>query len=131
MGRVPIMNHETISKKATLALVSMAAKCEGKLSSAPSEESVAAIDDVLSMTTGMSFFGNATKSYTNPKDSESGSYCTIPVKYEFKDKDTRIRAETALCSRCKVSCATPYPIILREYIKQVIDTVKGKKEIPR
>ena len=64
MGRVPIMNHETISKKATLALVSLAAKCEGKLSSAPSEESVAAIDDVLSMTTGMSFFGNATKSYT-------------------------------------------------------------------
>ena len=74
----------------------------------------------------MSFFGNTTKTYTNPRDKESGAYCTIPVKYEFKDKDTRIRAETALRSRCKVSCATPYPIILREYIKQVIDKVKQK-----
>ena len=126
MGKVPIMNKETISKKATLALTSMAAKNEGKLSSTPSEDAVAAIDDVLSMTTGMSFFGNTTKTYTNPRDKESGAYCTIPVKYEFKDKDTRIRAETALRSRCKVSCATPYPIILREYIKQVIDKVKQK-----
>ena len=126
MGKVPIMNQETISKKATLALASMAAKTEGKLSSTPSEESVAAIDDVLSMTTGMSLFGNSTKSYVNAKDSNSGAFCTIPVKYEFKDKDTRIRAETALRSRCKVSCATPYPVILRECIRQVVDKVKKK-----
>ena len=126
MGRVPIMNKETISKKATLALTSMAAKIEGKPSSSPSEESIAAIDDVLSMTTGMSFFGNTTKSYVNPKDKASRAYCTIPVKYEFQDKDTRMRAETALRARCKVSCATPYPVILRECIKQVVDRVKKK-----
>ena len=35
MGQVPIMNQETISKKATLALASMAAKIEGKLTSTP------------------------------------------------------------------------------------------------
>ena len=120
------MNKETISKKATLALTSMAAKIEGKPSSSPSEESIAAIDDVLSMTTGMSFFGNTTKSYVNPKDKASRAYCTIPVKYEFQDKDTRMRAETALRARCKVSCATLYPVILRECIKQVVDRVKTK-----
>ena len=126
MGKVPIMNQETISKKATLALTSMAAKAEGKLSSTPSDDAITAIDDVLSMTTGMSLFGNSTKSYVNPKDKESGAFCTIPVKYEFKDKDTRIRAETALRARCKVSCATPYPVILRECIRQVVDKVKKK-----
>ena len=124
MGNVPIMNKETISKKATLALTSMAAKVEGKFSSTPSQESVAAIDDILSVTTGMSFFGNATKTYTNPRDKESGAFCTLPVKYEFKDKDTKIRAETILRSRCKVSCTTPYPVILRDCIKKVIDHVK-------
>ena len=125
MGSVPIMNQETISRKATLALTAMAAKTEGKLSSTPSQEAVTAIDDILSITTDMSFFGNTTKTYTNPKDKESGSFCTIPVKCEFKDKDTRIRAEAALRSRCKVSCTTPYPIILRECIKKVIDHVKA------
>ena len=126
MGRVPIMNRETISKKATLALTSMAAKEEGKSTSTPSDEAVTAIDDTLSMTTGMTLFGNTTKTYVNPKDKESGSFCTIPVKYEFKDKDTRIRAEAILRSRCKVSCSTPYPQYLRVCIKQVVDRVKQK-----
>ena len=52
----------------------------------------------------------------------------MPVKYEFKDKDTRIKAETTLRSRCKVSCTTPYPVILHESIKRVIDMVK--KQFP-
>ena len=128
MGNVPIMNQETISKKATLALTTMAAKIEGKTSSTPSEDAVLAIDDVLSVTTGMSFFGNTTKSYSNSRDKESGAFCTLPVKYEFKDKDTRIKAETTLRSLCKVSCTTPYPVILRESIKRVIDMVK--KQFP-
>ena len=126
MGKVPLMNQETISKKATLALASMAVKNEGKSTSTPSEEAVAAIDDILSITTGMTIFGKTTKSYANKKDSSSGSFCTIPVKYSFKDKDTRIRAEAALRSSCKVSCSTPYPVILRECIKQVVNAVKEK-----
>ena len=125
MGNVPIMNVDTMSKKATLALTSMAAKVEGKVTSTPSPDSVAALDDVLSVTKGIKFFGNSTKTYRNTKDKESGAYCTIPVKYDFKDKDTRIKAEAVLRSRCKVSCATPYPTILRECIKQTIEHFKA------
>ena len=83
MGKVPLMNQENISKKATLALTSMAAKKEGKSTSTPREEAVAAIDDILSITTGMDLFGKSTKSYTNSMDSNSGAFCTIPVKYSF------------------------------------------------
>ena len=78
MGSVPIMNQETISKKATLALTTMAAKTEGKFSSTPSLDAVTAIDDILSVTTGMSFFGNSTKTYKNPKYTESGSFLYTP-----------------------------------------------------
>ena len=126
MGTVPIMNKDTMATKATLALTTMAATVEGKTSSFPSDDSVAAIDDVLSMSTDMSFFGNATKSYKNPKDEKNGSFCTIPVKYSFKDKDTRIRAETVLRERCKVNCSTPYPIILRETIRQVTTEFRNR-----
>ena len=124
LGKVPIMNQNTISAKATGALTTMAAVTEGKNSCVPSEEAVTAIDDVLSMVKSMQFFGKTTKSYKNAKDPKSGAYCTIPVKYEFKDKDTRIRAETILREKCKVHCSTPYPTILRETIRQVINHVK-------
>jgi hypothetical protein len=124
MGKVPIMNRETISKKATLSLTSMAAKKEQKTTSIPSDDAVAAIDDVLSITTGMEFFGAQTKTYKHPSDPNSGLYCTVPVKYEFENKEDRIRAEMVLRDRCDVHCTTPYPPLLRECIKQIIGKVK-------
>ena len=127
MGKVPIMNQQTISSKATTALTEMAASSEGKAGRIPSNESVAAIDDVLSVVTGMAFYGKATKTYRNPKDKEnSGAFCTVPVKYTFKDKDTRIRAEMVLRDTCKVNCSTPYPVILRDTIRQVVNYVKSE-----
>ena len=123
MGKVPILILWL--KKATLALATMAASREGKSSSVPSEEALATIDDILSMSKGMRFYGNKTRTYRNPRDSLSGSFFTIPVRYNFKDKDTKMHAEMALRSTCKVNCTTPYPTILRECIKQVIDHVKA------
>jgi hypothetical protein len=68
MGRVPIMNRDTMRTKATLALTSMAAKLEpGNKTSVPSEDTLAVIDDILGVTTGMEFFGRITKSYQNKK----------------------------------------------------------------
>lgn len=124
LGRVPIINQATICKNATVALTAKAAVAEGRRPNDPSNETVDAIDDILSVAKNVSFFGASTKSYVNTRDAASGSYCTIPVKYDFKDKDTRIRVEQILRSRCKVSCATPYPPILRECIKKVIASGK-------
>jgi len=113
-----------MSRRATIALSTMAASVEGKQSSTPSQEAMAAIEDVLSVTKSVSFFGAATKTYKITRDSNSGAFCTVPVKYAYKDKDTRIRVETILRSRCKVNCSTPYPPILRECIRKTIDAAK-------
>jgi hypothetical protein len=48
----------------------------------------------------------------------------VPVQYQFKDRDTRAFAEKTLRDTCGVNCATPYPAVIRESIKQVIDHVK-------
>jgi hypothetical protein len=128
MGRIPIMNKETLAKKATLALTAAAAKKEAETEKSnrtvPSSDAVAAIDDVLSIVKNYSFYGSGTKTYKNPKDELSGSYCTAPVKYEFKDKETRTAAEKILKTTCGISCTTPYPAMVRECIRQIIDKVK-------
>jgi hypothetical protein len=128
MGRVPIMNIETISNKATLALINMAAaKEEGNTTSVPAEDTITAIDDVLSVATNISFYGKKTKTYKNPKDSLSGSFCTVPVRYEFRDRETRIEAEKLFMDKCGAHCAIPYPTMLRECIKQVVGKVDTQK----
>ena len=125
MGRVPIMNKDTMSKKATGSLIAMAAANEGN--SNPSEDAVAAIDDLLSVTENISFFGATTKSYKHPTDPASAAFCTVPVKYTFRDKDTRARAENVLRSKCNVKCSTPYPAVLRECIKIAINSGKAAR----
>ena len=126
MGTVPLMNTATMCKKATLALTKMAANAEGKPDSTPSTEAIAAIDDLLSVSTGMEFFGRTTKTYKNSRDPASGAFCTVPVKYTFNDRETRMKAEQILRGRCKVNCSTPYPTILRNCIKQTAEHFKRK-----
>jgi hypothetical protein len=57
----------------------------------------------------------------NPQDPKNRTFFTLPIRYEFKNRDTRVEAETILRDICKIDCTTPYPTILRFYIKKVID----------
>ena len=113
--------------KATSALTAMAAAAEDKPASNPSRDTVDAIDDAISVADNISFFGRTTKSFKGKGDN-SGSFCTIPVCYSFPDKETRIKAEQVIRSRCKASCATPYPQSLRECMKQVLES--GRRARP-
>jgi hypothetical protein len=119
MGNLPIMNKHTISEKASLALAKMAAAAENR--NFPSPDKIEALDDITSMVTNMELYGSSTKQYTG-KDS-TGS-CTVPVRYQFKDRDQKTFAEKTLRDFCKVKCSTPYPAIVRECIKQVVDHVR-------
>jgi hypothetical protein len=55
MGRVPILNTETMSTKATLALAAMAAENENITGSVPTEDKIAGIDDILSVVKNIEF----------------------------------------------------------------------------
>ena len=124
LGRTPLTNKSTMGIKATAALTAMAAAAENRPANNPSPDTVATIDDALSVADGISFFGKATKSVKNGK-SDSGSFCTIPVCYFFPDKDTRANVEQVIRTTCKASCATPYPQALRACIKLALED--GKK----
>jgi hypothetical protein len=73
------------------------------------------------MVTSMDFYGSNTKQYTGNTDKP---FCTVPVRYQFKDRDVRTFAEKTLRDTCGVQCSTPYPTIVREAIKQVVAHVK-------
>jgi hypothetical protein len=124
MGNVPTMNKETLSRKVTLALSSAASSGNHDYDIKDAEE---VIDDVLSCTK-LEFLGTTTKKFFNKKnleDPRNDVMCTMPVRFEFKDKDTRISAEKSLRKICKVSCAVPYPKKLRDMLDNLLK--EGKK----
>ena len=96
MGTVPIMNKDTMATKATLALTTMAAAKEGKQTSTPSNEAVTALDDVLSLASDMSFFGNTvqqnhTKTQGTTKAAVSAlSQLSIPLRIKTQGSEQRL-----------------------------------------
>ena len=125
LGKSPIMNQDTMSTRASLALSKMAAKKEKLSTSIPSEETRDTLDDALGMAKNITFYGKQTKTYRNPKDTEnSGAFCTLPVRYDFKDRDTRARVENILREKCDIKCSTPYPLVIRECMKQAAERTK-------
>ena len=127
LGQAPTLNKETISRKVTMALHE-----KGKEGAHNWALNNAAdmIDDALSCSQ-LEFLGSGTRKFynkTNTADKRNSKWCTIPVRMDFKDKETRIQAENTLRSICKVNCSTPYPRALRTMINETIRSGKQIKE---
>jgi len=128
MGAAPIINKESISRKVTLALHGAASAGEHDWNIKDAGEMV---DDVLSCSQ-LEFLGQGTKKFFNNKkkdDPRNGKMCTVPVRLDFKNKETRVSAEYTLRSICKASCSIPYPKKLRALLGRAI--LEGKKKYPK
>jgi hypothetical protein len=129
LGKVPIMNTATMAKNVTSDVVRKAAKVENSANGRPSDDTIATLDDTLSVATGMDFFGKVTKPYVNKKnekDPANATFHTLPVKINFATKEAKQRAETIFRKRCKIQCATPYPKRLRTAIGELVSGEKSK-----
>jgi hypothetical protein len=127
LGKAPTMNKETLSRKVTLALNTKVQAGEHDYDIKDAEE---VLDDILSCAK-LEFLGNASKKFFNKKnlnDVRNDTMCTIPVRFDFKDRETRIQAETNLRKVCKVSCSVPYPKKLRAIMDNLV--TQGKKLAP-
>jgi hypothetical protein len=127
LGNVPTMNKETLSKKVTLALHTKVKSGEHDYDIRDAEE---VLDDILSCTK-LEFLGATSKKFFNKRninDPRNDTFCTMPVRLDFKDRENRIQAETNLRKVCKVSCAVPYPKKLRAILDNLV--TQGKKLAP-
>ena len=124
LGPSPTLNKETISRKVTVALHEKGK--EGNHNWAL-QDAAEMIDDALSCSQ-LEFLGSGTRKFYNRRnaaDKRNGKWCTVPVRMDFKNKETRTQAENTLRSICKVNCSTPYPRALRTMIHDTVQ--KGKQ----
>jgi hypothetical protein len=127
LGKVPTMNKETLARKVTMALSEKVTSGDHDYDIRDAEE---AVDDVLSCSK-LEFLGKISKKFynkKNPSDARNDTFCTMPVRFEFKDRETRFQAEKTLRQVCKVSCAVPYPKKLRDIMDKMVQD--GKKLSP-
>jgi hypothetical protein len=76
------------------------------------DEKIRDLDDALSCVLDMEFIGGKSQKYIKEGDPKSNSYCTMPVKFKFDDRNSRINFERTLrdCSDLRASISIPKPI---------------------
>ena len=119
LGPVPTINKDTLSRKVTVALSNKAKEGKHDYNVNDAEDT---IDDFLSCSK-LEFMGSSSHAFYNKKDANdkrNGKFCTIPVRMDFKDKETRIQVKISLGKICKVSCSTPYPKNLRSILDGLV-----------
>jgi hypothetical protein len=123
LGKNPVMNKETISRKVTETLCAAVKSGKHDYDIKDAEE---VLDDILSCSK-LEFLGSSTMRFTNdsnPNDTRNGMH-TIPVRMDFKDRDTRFEAEIMLRKLCKVSCSVPYPKRMRTLLNNMVKQGKS------
>ena len=127
LGTAPTINKESISKKVTMALHEKGREGDHDWAL---QDAAEMIDDTLSCSQ-LEFLGSGTRKFYNNRDNtdkRNGKMCTVPVRMDFKNKETRVQAETTLRSICKVNCSIPYPRKLRMMITEIISSGKRLRE---
>jgi hypothetical protein len=125
-GSAPVMNKETLARKVTLALSNKVKEGKHDYDIGDAED---VIDDILSCTK-LEFLGTSTKQFfnkKNPSDPRNKVMHTIPVRFEFPDRETRLQAEINLRKICKVNCAVPYPKDVRDKLDALVTEGKNLK----
>jgi hypothetical protein len=124
LGKHPAMNKETLSRKVTEALAAPVKAGQHDYNITDAEE---ILDDILSCSK-LEFLGTQSKLFYNNRnasDTRNNNMYTIPVRMDFRDRESRFEAEVMLRKICKVNCSVPYPKKLRQMLNDLVK--EGKR----
>jgi hypothetical protein len=81
-------------------------------------EAVRVMDDVLSCVADMEFVGSASQKFLSKKkdDPRNNKFCTMPIKFKFDDRSTRIHFEKTMREVCnlRAGISLPKPVRLEQ-----------------
>ena len=96
LGAVGMAHRGTLNANLTADLQrKVVSKAEGK-PDANVSESLRIVEDALSCVENLEFMGQRSKPYVNVREGATGSYCSMPVKLSFSDRDSRINFERSV-----------------------------------
>ena len=112
LGVAGIAHRGTLNANLTADLQrKVLSKAEGKPDSNVGE-SLRIVEDALSCVENLEFMGQRSKPYVNQREGATGSFCSMPVKLSFLDRDSRINFERSVreCTGLRVIQSLPQSI---------------------
>ena len=93
-------------------------------------ESLRVVEDALSCVENVEFMGQRSKPYINVREGATGSFCSMPVKLSFQDRDSRINFERSVREHAGLRAIQSLPKPVRDkmavFRKAMEDRYPGK-----
>ena len=92
-------------------------------------EAVRVLDDAFSGVVDVDFLGQASATFNNRRNGDdplNGTYCTMPVKLRFADRDSRIFFENTVRNVAGLKATQSFPKQIRGEMKTFMDKIKSE-----
>jgi hypothetical protein len=117
LGPVPVSNRGTLNAAFAGGLKSAALKVAGETGDEIGE-SIRVVNDALSNADNVEFLGQSSSARIDKRDPMNpitSPFCSMPVKLDFPDKNTRIHFERTLRQNCKQKAQMSLPNKIWKY----------------
>jgi hypothetical protein len=116
LGQIPVANRNVLASAFTAGLKDCAASTANE-QQADLAEMTRDLDDALSCVTDMEFLGAKSKKFLKEGDTRSNTFCTLPIKFKFDDRNSRINFEKTLWAHTGLWASISIPGPVRDEMK--------------
>ena len=114
LGASVVANRNTLNNNLT---VDIQRRTLDRTAGKPDEtvrESLRLVEDALTCVENIEFIGQRSKPITNSRETADGSFCTMPVKLNFADRDSRINFERTVRENVGLRVVQSLPQAIRK-----------------
>jgi hypothetical protein len=128
LGRVPVANRSTLNGAFAAGLKAATMKVADE-SGGDANESIRVVNDALSCVDNLDFVGQTSARKIDKSDPANPiplPFCTMPVRLDFPDRNTRIHFEKTLRKHCGLKATMSLPFQIRKYQSLFLNALRGR-----
>jgi hypothetical protein len=128
LGRSPVANRAALNGAFAAGLKAATMKT-AENTGEDANECIRIVNDALSCADNLEFTGQTTTRKIDKRDPENPKtldFCTMPVKLDFPDRNTRIHFEKTLRKHCGIKATISLPFQIRKFQSLYLDALRDR-----
>jgi hypothetical protein len=128
LGPSPVANRATLNGALAAGLKAATLKVAAD-AGVDANEAIRVVNDALSCADNVDFKGQTSSKHIDKRDPNNPivmPFCSMPVKLDFPDRNTRIHFERTIRKHCNLRATISLPTIIRQYQALYLNAVKER-----
>jgi hypothetical protein len=128
LGPSPVANQATLNGALAAGLKAATLKVAAD-AGMDANEAIRVVNDALSCADNVDFKGQTSSKHIDKRDPNNPivmPFCSMPVKLDFPDRNTRIHFERTIRKHCNLRATISLPTIIRQYQALYLNAVKER-----